>query len=144
MIRNKNGYMSIEVMVLSGVIIGFLAIALNFFAYLYPLIELNSKVDILRKQAIVNGGLTYDDVELFKGNLGAMGENTTIEAYGLKTGVNALGVNDDYYITKESNEIIMIMIEAPANDYLGMFNEVNDGNYVLKRVVMSEKSEPVN
>jgi len=142
---NKRGYVSIEVILFGSFIFMLLAVLIGTFAYIYPTFSLQRDVDLLTRQAQRNGGLTYSDVTSFKNKVSkyyfVKGNDESIIVEGrTRGGRNIIGVNNSNYISKESGDIMNIVVKVPSNNkIISRFTNNSSDYYIFKSSVLSEK-----
>lgn len=142
---NKRGYVSIEVILFGSFIFMLLAVLIGIFTYIYPTFSLQRDVDLLTRQAQRNGGLTYSDVTSFKNKVSkyyfVKGNDESIIVEGrTRSGRNIIGVNNSNYISKESGDIMNIVVKVPSNNkIISRFTNNSSDYYIFKSSVLSEK-----
>lgn len=144
-LMNKKGFISIELIMVSGFILFLMAILIGIFNYIYPTFSLQRDVDLLTRQAQRNGGLTYSDVANFKNKVSKYyfvkdsGKSVIVEGKTI-TGRNIIGVDDNNYISKESGDVMNIIVKVPANNkIISKFTRNSTDYYTFKASVLSEK-----
>lgn len=142
----KDGFVSIDAIFVSVIIFSLIALFIGLFTYIYPTFNLQREINVLTKQAQLNGGLTYKNVSDFKSRLNAMGfiedDNRWIQVEGRTTpsNYNIVGVNENNYISMEDNEIINLIIKVPSNNKLiSLLTHKDSDYYIYKASVLPEK-----
>jgi len=143
---NKKGFVSLDVGLFFGFIIIVLLVLIGIFIYIYPTFTLQNDVSLLAEQAQRNGGLTSENVSKFRSKVESYNfvkksnKEIVIEAITDINNYNAVGVNEQNYISKDSGEIINITIKIPSNNrIIKKFTDKSGDYYVFKKSVMSEK-----
>ena len=161
MINKKNGFVSIEAIISMATLMIMFVICIGFFVYTMPKLTLEKEVHLLAQKAKIQGGLTYDDVDLFKSSLQNKGYDpdrivvqavTVASSTGVSGGASAIGVeplsqtNATNYIKRSDMTPIEITVAVPANlkllngalTHLFLGQALND-TYYLRETVMSER-----
>lgn len=159
-IKYKKGFVSIEAILSTSVMIVVILVLIGFFTTLFPRIMLQIESRNLAQKAKIQGGLTDmtsmpigSDIERFKDRLVQIGyDRDSIEIQGYTSpgnldviGVTPLDEDGDNYIKRGSNEIINIIVIVPANKSISAplsFFGISDSTpkeYILFETVMSER-----
>lgn len=157
---NKQGFVAIEAIISMSTLLIMFVMCVGFYVYMVPKITLEKEVHLLGQKAKIQGGLTYDDVTIFKNNLAKKGYDknkiqvtaTTLDGPGTTGGQNAIGVDAlnkadaSVYISRTQLTPIEISVVAPANIKLlngplshFFINSSVNKNYYLKETVLSER-----
>lgn len=160
-LNKRKGFVSIEAIIVLGVVMFFILFFLAILTYNYPRIMLEKEVQVLAQTAKIQGGLTdinsqpqNSDIELFKDRLEKMGykrDEIEITAITIPGNLNAIGVTPinqegTNYIKRDSKELIEITVILPSNTnlftapikYFGIKRGFS-GKYVIREIVGSER-----
>ena len=142
---NKKGFVSMEVVLFSGFIFFLIAVLIGIFAYIYPAFTLQRDISLLTRQAQRNGGLTHSDVDSFKNKISkynfVKNADTPIVVEGTtKGGRSIIGVDERNYISKESGDVMNIVVKVPSNNKtISRFTQKSSDYYIFKSSILSEK-----
>ena len=159
--NKKSGFVSVEAVISMATLLIVFVMCIGFFTYTMPRVTLEKEVHLLAQKAKIQGGLTNEDVNLFKIALEKRGynpEEVTVKAVtvegsdGSPGGANAIGVdsisdpNAVRYIKRDALTPIEITVTVPANtrllkgplSHIFVTNMVND-KYYLRETVLSER-----
>lgn len=143
--NNKKAFITIDVILSSSFIFGLLAVFIGIFVYIYPSFLLQRDINLLTRQAQINGGLTYTDIENFKNKVSdyyfVKNSNKPIIVDGrTENGRNIIGVDNKNYISKTSGEVMNIIVKVPSNNkIISKFSNNSSDYYVFTSSVLSEK-----
>jgi hypothetical protein len=72
-LKDTKGFMSLEAILGMGVILMVIVLGIGFFSYMMPKQGIEQEVNLLGRLAKMNGGLTVQDVQAFKGEMAKRG-----------------------------------------------------------------------
>lgn len=154
-IQQKKGFAAIEAVFVMTFFILFLSLGLAFFLLIHSYGQIQQETHALATLAERQGGLTTTDVEQFQGRLAeysfiGLPEDVKVQAKGMRSGTDAtvvdpIGTPNGYYIKRDSNDLIEIVVTTPSNGnilngiagVLGVGNAVS--HYQIKEVIYSER-----
>ena len=156
---DKRGFVSIEAIIAVSSALMVILVGIGFFTLMFPRILLQQETHQLAQKAKIQGGLTTADTQpvdsdltLFLDRLEAIGynrEDVVVSVVTSPGNVDALGVTPlhaegDSYVSRDSDEIMHIRVEVPANIAinapLSFFGSSKAGNtYRVMETVMSER-----
>lgn len=159
--QNKKGFVSIEAIISMATFLIMFVMCIGFYVYTMPKLTLEKEVHLLAQKAKIQGGLTYEDVDIFKENLKLKGYNPdeiTVNAVTVKGsggavgGASAIGVdginvdNATNYIKRSEVTPIEISVSVPANtkllkgplSHMLSTKALND-KYYFRETVLSER-----
>jgi hypothetical protein len=131
---------------------------ISVFSYMIPIVGMRNQVNLLSYYARIQGGITPENIETFKGNIYAkysyinknnLEDEINIEIFTEPSNIDLLLVDiseeSDEYVRKEDGEIIVINVQIPSNKFLfsGIFRYfgiLEFGNYSFSQVVSSERN----
>lgn len=159
--NKKEGFVSVEAIISMATLMIMFVMCIGFYVYTMPKLTLEKEVHLLAQKAKIQGGLTYEDINIFKKALEDKGYNpdeVTVEAItvngsgGAIGGANAIGVdsmNDSNavnYIKRAQLTPIEITVTVPANIKLlnGPLTHMLTSNslnkkYYFRETVLSER-----
>lgn len=146
MLKKKDGFVTIEFILVSIFLIPLIVSAVGMYIYLYPTFTIQREVDVLTRQVQKHGGVRYEDMKDFEERLQGMPfiqESTReieVHAETSPSNYNALNVTDTNYISKADDEVINLTIKVPSNMVLiKKFTKNFNDFYEFKSSVVSEK-----
>lgn len=144
--KEKGGFITVELIMTSSVFLILIAAFAGIFVYIYPTISLQREVSMLTRQAQQNGGITNENLISFKEGIedrySFVAESDfeiEVEAF-TDSGLSALGVSSDYYISKKDKAVITINVKIPSNN--GIIKKragERSSYYYFEAVAVSEK-----
>lgn len=146
MMRKKDGFVTIEFILVSTSLFFLLFAFVGIFTYTYPTHAIQREVDVLTRQTQRNGGVTNEDLASFKDRLNDMRfireSDVSVEVYATtrNNNYNVVGVTESNYVSKQDNEVIELTIITPSyNQALRVITSNHKDYYVFKASVSSEK-----
>lgn len=151
-LKNKEGFVSVEAVISMVTFLCMTLLCIGFFTYTYPKIFLEKEVHLLAQKAKIQGGLTYEDENLFKSELEKRGYNrknivlTAVCGNKNALGVDKIGSSGKNYIKRTELEPIVINVSIPANKKLlegpflhfALTSTLSD-TYHFRETVLSER-----
>lgn len=154
-IKNKNGYLSIEAVVIIAIFMIFLLLFIAFYTYMFPQQQLQEEVKTLASVCERHGGLTATDISEFEDSLQkyqwVANSSLPIVVHAVTpdgtaaTGVTPVGTEGTNYISRDSDKVITLLVQIPAyshflNGMMSVFNSKSIGDYyVFSYRVVSER-----
>lgn len=143
--KNKRGFVSLEVVLFTSAIIGLLAVIIGLFSFVNPTFAMQRDVDVLARQAQMNGGLTQQDVSNFEARMNkypfVRNSNLGIDITAKTTSGYNVGAGGSY-VTRGSGEVINIEIKVPCDSrMLKKVANASTDYYLFNIAVVSEKIE---
>ncbi|MBP1308697.1 hypothetical protein JOD82_001717 [Paenibacillus sp. 1182] len=155
-LTKESGFISIEtIFAMSFVIIVFF-LCLGFFTFVQPYTKLDREVHVLSQLAQRQGGLTLDDVQLFKERVSEYSfVNLSdgiihVDAHTMPGDRDVIGVTGleeagDEYVRRDEKELIQLVVTIPSHNeilkpvatFFGV-SGVSD-KYTFKEVFMSDR-----
>ena len=146
MIKNKNGFITLEFIIVSSVLIPLMISFMGIFMYSYPTFSIQRDVNVLIRQIQQHGGVRSEDLANFENSIQRMtfvhnsNKNIEVSAKTHPEKYNAMNVTDLNYISKKDNTIINLIIKVPSNNSLiKKFTKNYNEYYIFESNIISEK-----